>query len=82
MGRRQVFIQRTRNGGLGMPDLESHLLAERLAWLGRSLKGDAVWRQKANRTFCRVTPSGLELQSGPGRHARLRSLWQWSRING
>ena len=28
MVRRQVCIQRTRNGGLGMPDLESHRLAE------------------------------------------------------
>ena len=34
---RQVCIQRTRNGGLGMPDLESNWLAERLAYLGRSL---------------------------------------------
>ena len=51
MVRRQVCIQRTRNGGLGMPDLESHWLAERLAYLGRSLKGNAVWRQKASRTF-------------------------------
>ena len=34
MVRRQVCIQRTRNGGLGMPDLESHWLAERLAYLG------------------------------------------------
>ena len=48
---RQVCIQRTRNGGLGMPDLESHWLAERLAYLGRSLTGDAVWRLKASRTF-------------------------------
>ena len=37
MVRRQVCIQRTRNGGLGMPDLESHWLAERLAYLGRVL---------------------------------------------
>ena len=36
MVRRQVYIQRTRNGGLGMPYLESHWLAERLAYLGRS----------------------------------------------
>ena len=36
---RQVYIQRTRNGGQGMPDLESHWLAERLAYLGRSLTG-------------------------------------------
>ena len=50
----QVCIQRTRNGGLGMLDLESHWLAERLAYLGRSLTGDAVWRRKASRTFPRL----------------------------
>ena len=49
--RPMVCIQRTRNGGLAMPDLESHWLAERLAYLGRSLTGDSVWRRKANRTF-------------------------------
>ena len=54
MVRRQVCIQRTRNRGLGMPDLESHWLAERLAYLGRSLTGDAVWRLKASRTFPRL----------------------------
>ena len=43
MVRRQVYIQRTRNG-LGMPDLKSHWIAERLAYLDRSLSGDAVWR--------------------------------------
>ena len=42
MVRRQVCIQRTRNGGLGMPDLESHWLAERLASLGRVLTGEKV----------------------------------------
>ncbi len=52
--RRQVCIQCTHNGGLGMPDLESHWLAERLAYLGRSLTGDAVWRLKASRTFPRL----------------------------
>ena len=36
-----------------MPDLVSHWLAERLAYLGRSLSGDAVWRRKA----CRVFPA-------------------------
>ena len=51
MVRRQVCIQRTRNGGLGVPDLESHWLAERLAYLGRSLTGDSVWRRKASRIF-------------------------------
>ena len=54
MVRGQVFIQRTRNGGLGMPDLESHWLAERLAYLGRSLTGDAVWRRKVSWTFPRL----------------------------
>ena len=46
MVRRQVCIQHTRNGDLGMPDLESHWLAERLAYLGRSLTGDAMWTQR------------------------------------
>ena len=46
MVRRQVCIQRTRNGGL-----ESHWLAERLAYLGRSWTGGAVWRRKASRSF-------------------------------
>ena len=54
MVRRQVCIQRMRNGGLGMPDMESHWLAERLAYLGRSLTGDSVWRRKASRTFPRL----------------------------
>ena len=54
MARRPVCIQRTRNGGLGMPDLESHWLAERLAYLGRSLTGDSVWRRKASPTFPRL----------------------------
>ena len=54
MVHRQVCIQRTRNGGLGMPDLESHWLAERLAYLGRALMGDTVWRLKASRTFPRL----------------------------
>ena len=52
MVRRQVCIQRRRNGGLSMPDLESHWLAERLAYLGRSLT--PVWRRKASRTFPRL----------------------------
>ena len=34
MVHRQVCIQRTRNGGLGMPDLKTHWLAERLVYLG------------------------------------------------
>ena len=50
----QVCIQRTRYGGLGMPDLESHWLAERLAYLGQVLTGDAVWRRMASRTFPRL----------------------------
>ena len=39
MVRRQVCIKRTRYRGLGMSYLVSHWLAERLAYLGRSLKG-------------------------------------------
>ena len=31
--RKQVYYQRPRNGGLGRPDLKSHWLAERLAYL-------------------------------------------------
>ena len=54
MVHRQVCIQSTRNGDLSMPDLESHWLAERLAYLGRSLTGDAVWRRKASRSFPRL----------------------------
>ena len=46
MDHRQVCIQRTRNGGLGMPDLENHWLAERLAYLGRSLTGAAVTKSE------------------------------------
>ena len=37
-----------------MSDLESHWLAERLAYLDRSLSEDAVWRQKASQTFPRL----------------------------
>ena len=58
MVRRQNCIQRTRNGGLGMPDLESHWLAERLAYLDQFFLEDAVWRLKESRTF-------LRLQSDP-----------------
>ena len=42
MVRRQACCQRLCNGGLGMPDLESHWLAERQAFLGQSLTRDAV----------------------------------------
>ena len=38
----EVCCQRPREGGLGMPDLESHWLAERLAYLGRSLTKETV----------------------------------------
>ena len=54
MVRRQFCIQRTHNWGLCMPDFESHWLAERFAYLGRSLSGNAFWRRKANRTFPRL----------------------------
>ena len=51
MVRRQVCCQRPRNGGVGMPDLENHWFAERLAYLSRSLSTDAVWRLKASVSF-------------------------------
>ena len=54
MVRRQVCYQRPRDGGLGMPDLESHRLAERLAYLGRSLTTDAVWNLKVRVAFPRL----------------------------
>ena len=44
-----------------MPDLESHWLAERLAYLGRVLTGDSVWRRKASRTFPRLNSDPLRV---------------------
>ena len=67
MVRRHVCIQRTCNGGLCMPDLESHWLAERLAYLDRVLTGDSVWRRKASWTFPR-------LNSDPKAEGRRRPL--------
>ena len=67
MVRRQICIQRTSNEGLGMPDLESHWLTERLVYLGRSLSRDAVWRRTASRTFPR-------LQSDPKAESWRRSV--------
>ena len=51
MVNRQVCIQRTRNGGMGMPDLVIHWLVEIFAYLDRSLSGDTTWRQNASRFF-------------------------------
>ena len=48
---RQVCYQRPRDWGLGMPDLEIHRLAERLAYLAQSLTRDAVWSLKVGVTF-------------------------------
>ena len=48
---RQICCQRPRDGGLGMPDLESHWLAERLAYLGRSLPKDTAWGLKVRNAF-------------------------------
>ena len=48
---RQVCCQRPCNGGLGMPDLENHWFAERLAYLHRSLSRDTVWGQKVRDVF-------------------------------
>ena len=54
MVRRQVCYQCPRDGGLGMPDLESHRFAERLAHLGRSLTTDAVGSLKVGVAFPRL----------------------------
>ena len=51
MAHRLVCYQCPRNGGIGMPDLGSHWLTERLAYLGRSLSRDMVWRQKVRDVF-------------------------------
>ena len=51
MIRRQVCIQHTRNRGLGMPDLESHWLAEKLARQGRSLLGVRCGDERRVRLF-------------------------------
>ena len=48
---RQVCCPCPRNGCLGMPDLESHWFAERLAYQGRCLSTGAVWRRKARMCF-------------------------------
>ena len=45
---RQVCIQRTRNGGVGMPDLKSHWLAERLAYLELFLTSSQTQKPKAD----------------------------------
>ena len=50
-----------------MPDLESHWFAERLAYLSRSLSGDAMWRRKASQTFAR-------LQSDPKAEGRRKTV--------
>ena len=53
MVHRQVCCQRPRDGGLGMLDLKSHWLTERLAYLGRSLMTDRVWSLKVRKAFPR-----------------------------
>ena len=63
--RRTVCCQRPREGGLGMPDLESHWLAERLAYLGRSLTKETVWGHKVRDVFPR-------LRSNPKAESRSR----------
>ena len=60
MVRRQVCHQRLCNGGLGMPDLESHWLAERLAFPDQSLTKDTVWGPKLRKASPHLmsTPKG------------------------
>ena len=54
MVRRQVCYQDPRDGGLGIPGLVSHRLAERLAYLDRSLTTDAGWSLKVRVAFPRL----------------------------
>ena len=51
-----------------MPDLESHRLAERLAYLGRSLTSDAVWSLKVGVAF----PDLRLCPKAEGRRATIR----------
>ena len=61
MVRRQVCIQHMCNGGLGMPDLDSHWLAERLAYLDRSLTRESASAERPFITFLGpVTFHGLK----------------------
>ena len=62
---RQVCCQRPREGRIGMPDLESHQLAERLAYQGQSLTKKTVWGHKVRDVFPR-------LRSNPGAEGRRR----------
>ena len=48
---RHVCCQCPSNADLGMPDWEGHWLAEKLAFLGRSLSGHAVWKHKVKEAF-------------------------------
>ena len=86
--RRQVCYQRPRDGGLGMPDLESHRLTERLAYLGRSLTTDAVWSLKVRVAFpdlglCPLAEGRRRPRDDPlverlGWSAEeIRSQWNW-----
>ena len=51
MVRREVCIQRTCNGGLGMPHMASHKNAERLAFLNRTLMEGQVWEGSVREAF-------------------------------
>ena len=44
--RRKVCFQRIREGGLGMPDLRSHLRAERLKFLIQTMEFEPAWAPK------------------------------------
>ena len=72
MLRRQVGCQRLHNGSLVTPDLESHWLTERLAFLSRSLTTDAVYRRKVERAFL-CLKSNPEAVVGQGVKHRISS---------
>ena len=80
--RRQVCYQRPLNGGLRMPDLESHWLAERLAYLGRSLSRDTVWEQKVNVAFPHLesSPKAEGRRQPRDEASRSDSAGRWGRF--
>ena len=63
--RTRICCQRLRDGSLGMPDLESHWLVERLGYLSWLLTMEAVWGLKVRSAFPR-------LKSNPEAEGRCR----------
>ena len=54
---RKVCYQRIREGGLGMPDILSHLRAERLSFLIKTMEEEPAWAHKVLSFFPRLSAS-------------------------